>query len=95
MALFRQHRGGLAESLESTIIVKNKQELLEHLLLVVNSWLIPEAPRSALYHIPTIRITSHNRLDPRCGWYSELVTADMLIKDEFIPMGFLSEPLDG
>ena len=33
------------------------------------------------------------KLDKRCGWYSQMVAADLEEKDKFIPLGFLSEPM--
>ena len=94
MPLFREQRGGLSESLETTVIVNNKEDLLKHLKSVWSIWNVPMKPRQILYHDPTIKIEPYGGFDRRCGWYTQLVTCDILIKDQFIPMGFLSEPLD-
>ena len=34
MALFREQRGGLSESLETAVIVKNNEELLKHVQML-------------------------------------------------------------
>jgi len=94
MPLFREQRGGLAESLETSIIIKDKKELLKHIESLWSVWKVPHKPRQIIYHEPTIKIEPYGGFDRRCGWYTQLVTADMLVQDQFFPVGFLSEPLD-
>ncbi len=94
MPLFREHRGGLSESLETTVVVKNKEELLKHLEILWSVWRVSGLTRSLTTYDITIKIEPYGGFDRRCGWYTQMVWADMLIKDEFAPMGFLSEPME-
>lgn len=98
MPLFRLIRRELDESLKTTIIVKNEQELREAILKNWERWLDhPRAPE-ANFHGFTIKITRPDLeiekcFDDRCGWYQHYVIADVLRKDKFCLEGFLSEPM--
>lgn len=91
MPLFRAHRGGLQDSLDTTRIVKNISELKLAILRDWDNW-------------PTINQDIHIEVEPypsfgscfdrRIGWYTQLVTANVIEKDKMHPVGFLSEPLD-
>lgn len=80
MALFRFHRGSLNESLKTTVIVKNTQELKKHILRELE-WTNPE--------LSSMKIEQYGDdcFDSRIGWYTYIVT------DKDGVLGFLSEPL--
>lgn len=92
MTLFRFHRGGLEESLATTIIIKSRNELMQAIKdrhkkfsnLDVNDFCIVIGP----YPDP------ENCFDSRIGWYTQMVTCDILERGVFMPEGFLSEPLN-
>ncbi len=90
MPLFRFHRGGLSEALKTTVIVKNKMELLE----VLNK----DENISYHYKITDIKIEPYpdekSNFDERIGWYTHIV----MINDKRIghpyPAGVLSENIE-
>lgn len=88
MALFCFYRGGLEESLKTTVVVKNKEELINHLKLM-------ETVIPGHYLFDETEITPHlfdKSFDERTGWYAQIVK--IKAKDNiFYPIGFLSEPL--
>lgn len=99
MPLFRFHRGGLDESLKTTVIVKNMEELKE---VIKDSWF-------DFLDIPTVKsnfedfdvkvfipydLTLEQSFDKRCGWYQHYVSCDILEKGNFHMTGFLSEPME-
>ncbi len=99
MPLFRKNRALLSESLETTIIVKNMEELREAIRKDWEPWLgHPEAAHSNFkdfeikvfipYDLPL-----EMSFDKRCGWYTHYVSADVMCKDEFVIVGFLSEAI--
>jgi hypothetical protein len=78
MPLFRFHRGSLAESLDTTIIIDNCNELYQLL----------SKDRAGSIHITIDPYPSEkNCFDKRIGWYTQIV------KINNDPIGFLSEPL--
>ncbi len=87
MPLFRFHRGGLAESLATTVIVNS----FDHLAAVIANSLWHEIgnwdARIDLQAYP-----SENNFDARIGWYTYLVTANIFEADKMHPVGYLSEP---
>jgi len=89
MALFRFHRGGLQDSLDTTIIVKSFQ----HLCAIIADHAAPADKWGASIKIEPYPEEGKN-FDPRIGWYTYLVTANIYEKDKMHPIGFLSEPLD-
>jgi hypothetical protein len=100
MPLFRRHRGQLDSSLLTTVIVKNIDELRSEIINDWEMWLgHPEAAHSNFKEF-TVKVfipgdlSIKESFDPRCGWYTHYVTADLLCKDEFQIVGFLSEPMN-
>lgn len=91
MPLFRFHRGGLQDSLETTIIVKTRDELLAR-ILDSSSFGI----RDAAYGNYELKIDPYPFkeicFDSRIGWYTQIVTGNIYEEDKFHPIGFLSEP---
>lgn len=54
---FRQHRGGIKESMETEVILQNKEELIEHCLKVIPISFKPEELKVELYSsLPDSRI---------------------------------------
>lgn len=102
MALFRHHRGNLADSLKTTVIVKNTHDLKREILKQFDNWIVPDDPNCAVknHHNFEVKISIpwdmplKESFDDRCGWYQHYVTTDILKKGEFFVAGMLSEPLD-
>jgi hypothetical protein len=91
MALFRFQRGSLEESLKTTIIVNNINDLLERIIKELNAnGLKGEKESIGKYGI---EIGQHQSFDNRCGWYTHLVSC-RIGNGNFFAIGFLSEPLD-
>lgn len=92
MALFRFHRGGLHESLQSTVIVKNTLELMDVIKKSHENWMPGNADHFG------VMIGGYpdqdTCFDKRIGWYTQMVTSDIHEKGVFHPEGFLSEPLE-
>jgi hypothetical protein len=100
MPLFRRPRYSLEESLKTTVIVHNLDEIRSEVIKDFDMWLgHPQASHanfknfSLKVFIP-YGLTADQSFDPRCGWYTHHVSADLLCEGEFIMVGFLSEPLD-
>jgi len=89
MPLFRFHRGGLAESLATTVIVKSFQQLAA----IIAADAVPTATWGASIEIFPYPSEGDN-FDPRIGWYTHMVTANLFEKDKMHPIGFLSEPFE-
>lgn len=90
MPLLREHRGSLSESLKTTIIVKNVDDLRKAIQNAYAMWF--GYPR---FHDFTIKISPYpalGKMDDRIGWYTQIVTFDM-IDGIYHVFGFLSEPL--
>lgn len=98
MALFRKHRHLLDESLETTIIVKTIDDLRN---AIYEDWVMWEGALRKNDDKPfdkecfAIRIEDYmlGGMDKRIGWYTQIVSADLQEKGEFMAIGFLSEPL--
>lgn len=91
MPLFRYHRGGLHESLQTTIIVKSLEELRAKIMVNVSEMYLIEDPEN--FEIQVMPYPSDNNFDPRIGWFTQMVT--MSCKNiRNTPVGFLSEPLE-
>lgn len=89
MPLFRFHKGSLSQSIHTTIIVKNTSDLTNVIrhsydgcLGLNNKFQIKMSPYP----------TTEACFDERIGWYTQIVTCDILEKNIFVPHGFLSEP---
>lgn len=89
MALFRFHCGSLADSIKTTIIVKNTKDLLERL---AQWWEETGMTRCFMYQWQ-LSISKEQIFDERCGWYSHNVRFKFR-NSEWIPLGILSEPLE-
>lgn len=87
MALFRLHRGGLEESLKTTVVVKNMNDLLG---VIATSYEV-NVNWSASVEIEPY--PADNNFDARIGWYTHLVSANIYDKDKYVPVGYLSELL--
>lgn len=92
MPLFRFHRGGLSESLITTIIVKNKWDLKEKLYYEQLKWRTNLRLCDFEMQIQPYPDESNN-FDARIGWYTQIIMVKMQ-NESFHPIGFLSEPLD-
>ncbi len=100
MALFRFHRGGLHESLQTTVIVKNMHELREAARPFVDHFFLE--PTDDFVLNVNAYPSKDNNFDGRIGWYTHIValtiTADksnrIMKSIDSAPIGFLSEPLD-
>lgn len=90
MALFRYHRGGLIESLATTIVITSRKELETQIALWYSDWIFkPFRLTMKIEPYPN----AENCFDSRIGWYTHVVTVDIDNKDEFNVVGFLSEDL--
>ena len=92
MPLFRFHRGSLADSLATTVIVKKEEELMKFIFDSHMAW-------NTLLKIDDIKIeinpypTSEDNFDSRIGWYTHIVCQKQ--PEPYIGViGFLSEKLD-
>lgn len=95
MALYRKHRGTLEESLKTTIIVRNWEELKKAIFEDWEMWRNAErADGTKLTDNFTVKIEPYyGDCDYRCGWYTQIVSANIENINEFHACGFLSEPL--
>lgn len=94
MALFRFHRGGLDESLKTTIIVKTFNDMVKAILFDCDISKIIEKPTwGAQFSVKPYPEESNN-FDSRIGWYTYMVAANIYEEDKMHPIGFLSEPLE-
>lgn len=89
MPLFRLLRDGLAESLSTTVVVKN----LAYLCAVIADHAAPNANWGAKVEIEPYP-SEGNNFDPRIGWYTHIVTANLYEQNKMDIVGFLSEPLE-
>lgn len=92
MPLFRFHRGGLHDSLQTTVIVKSMNDLL-NVISHRHEQFIGEYKTNFGIIIGPYPSEKHN-FDSRIGWYTQMVTSDILERGVFVPEGFLSEPMD-
>ncbi len=91
MPLFRFHKGGLQESLDTTVIVNNIEELRKAIKDRHKGFLQEEKDFFGI--IIGDYPTKEHCFDRRIGWYTQMVTSDILERGVFVPEGFLSEPL--
>lgn len=90
MPLFRFHRGGLDESLKTTILVKTFDDLKKALLA--------DFEGQPFYPTWDVKITVNpypsedNNFDHRIGWFTQMVKGNVYDEDKMHPIGFLSEP---
>lgn len=84
MAIFRFYRGELSDSLKTSVIVKNKDELKN----ILEKTLFGSDP------ITDMLIEKYgDGFDYRIGWYTYIVNIKYLSGIESLPMGYLSENL--
>lgn len=91
MALFRFHKGGLQESLDTTVIVKDVMTLMEIIRNRHKDFTGEENHQFGVVIGPYP--DCDNNFDKRIGWYTQMVTSDILERGVFTPEGFLSEPI--
>lgn len=89
MPLFRFQRGGLDESIATTVIVKTPLDLFA----VISQSAPDGCPWKAAIEIEPYPSEGKN-FDPRTGWYTHIVLANIVEPDKMHPVGFLSEPLE-
>ncbi len=92
MPLFRFHRGGLQESLDTTIIVRTFNDLIKAIVnmdLIINE----NPPWNARFIIEPYP-SEDNCFDSRIGWYTQIVSTNIFEEDKMHPVGFLSEPME-
>lgn len=104
MALFRPYRNTITESFKSTRIVKDYEELYAQIWMELVSlngqnygFLDLKDLNDYKFSIKVIlpnNLDLKSAFDSRCGWYTHYVLADLFEKDQFIVVGFLSEPMD-
>lgn len=93
MPLFRFHRGGLAESLATTIVVKTLNDVVKAIVMSFDEEMLAKQKWGAEFKV--IRYPEEgNNFDARIGWYTHMVLCNLYEKDKMHPVGFLSEPLE-
>ena len=92
MPLFRFHRSGLHESLQTTIIVKTFNDMVKAIVFA-DSVIEANPPWGARFLVEPY-IIDGNCFDPRIGWYTQIVTTNLYEEDKMHPVGFLSEPFE-
>lgn len=94
MPLFRFHKDSLDASLATTIIVKNKEELLAHIYSAMRKWIFMDDDNDDNLQLEIEPYPSKDdNFDARIGWFTHIVIAkyfDTITS----PVGFLSEPLE-
>lgn len=93
MPLFRFHRGSLAESLKTTIVVKNFNDVVKAIVMSFDQEMLAKQDWGAEFKVIPYPEEGNN-FDPRIGWYTHMVMANICEKDKMHPIGFLSEPLE-
>lgn len=89
MPLFRFHRGGLHDSLATTVIVRD----INHLKSIIAASLDDFISKKLDFKIKVEAYPSKEScFDKRIGWFTQIVTSNILEKDKFHVEGFLSEP---
>lgn len=92
MPLFRFHRGGLQESLDTTIIVKTFNDMVKAIVMSFDEEMLANQKWGACFHMDPYP-SEGNNFDSRIGWYTQMVTCNLYEEDKMHPIGFLSEPL--
>lgn len=67
---FREHRGGLAEAMDTVIEVVDRDALLKHVQEILSSW--PDSPPVTAATLQVIPYC----YDDRIGWDTHIVTLD-------------------
>jgi len=97
MALFRRARALLIDSLLTSVIIKNIDQLKEVLILDYYDWYghnknIDLTKMKIKIELPP-GINLQDSLEKETGWFLHPVMADILNQDEYHLVGYLSEPL--
>jgi len=97
MALYRKNRELLSDSLRTSVIVKNINDLRHAIIKQYSDDPMLTAKNFENFKIK-ISIPYNGSLeesfDDRCGWYTHIVCCNIFNVNEFWPCGFLSEPLE-
>jgi hypothetical protein len=67
---FREHRGGLAESMQTVVEVEDFNALLDHLHKLAEPWQPNVPPMNA----DTVHVEPYGGVDERIGWDTYIVT---------------------
>ncbi len=81
---YRDHRGGLSESMETVVELRDKDALIKHLQVCSR-----QCPTMPVIDATTVRIVPYV-FDDRIGWDTHLV----LLK-EYGVLGYTDGPVDG
>lgn len=92
MALFRFHRGGLDESLKTTVVVKTFNDMVKAIVMSFDEDMLKSKTWGAQFKVEPYP-DKENCFDKRIGWYTHIVTCNLYEKDKMHPVGFLSEEL--
>lgn len=65
---FREHRGGLAESMATVVELKDKAALIEHCKKVMEAYMLPAQA------IADLTVEPYGGIDTRIGWDTHIVT---------------------
>lgn len=91
MPLFRFHRGGLDESLKTTIIVRTFNDMVKAIIDSFDEKMIANARWGARFSVEAYP-DKESCFDKRIGWYTQIVCTNLFEEDKMNPVGFLSEP---
>lgn len=91
MPLFRFHRGGLHESLQTTVIVKKFNDMVKEIIMSFDEEMIKKQNWGARFQVTPYPEEGKN-FDKRIGWYTQIVLCNLYEEDKMHPIGFLSEP---
>jgi hypothetical protein len=91
MPLFRFHRGGLHESLQTTVVVKDLDDLKAMVNFAMREYIFMKDDDEIVIDIFPYPAPGNN-FDDRIGWFTHMVTAQYKNITAH-PVGYLSEPL--
>lgn len=91
MPLFRFHKGGLDESLQTTIIVRTFNDMVRAIIASFDEDMIAQQKWGAKFEVKSYPSEGVN-FDHRTGWYTQMVLANLYEEGKMHPIGFLSEP---
>jgi hypothetical protein len=97
MPLYRKQRGTLEDSLKTTTIVKNLDQIKDAIYEDFKMWEGALKKDGSKFSKDSFNIKIepyYGECDYRCGWYTQLVSANLMEKDRFDATGYLSEPLE-
>lgn len=91
MPLFRFHRGGLHESLQTTIIVRTFNDMVKAIIMSFDEDMLKTQNWGAIFEVKPYPDEQDN-FDVRIGWYTQIVLCNIYEENKMHPVGFLSEP---